>query len=142
MKIPTMESCMTPSPHTVGDEIPLTQAIHKMREGHIRHLPVLRAGKLVGILSDRDIKLALSVHPTATDLVVSDVMTESVFSVTKDTPLDAATDTMFREKLGCIVVRDRDGTTVGIFTANDAVKILNTLLREGSLERAAHAHAR
>lgn len=130
MKTPTIESCMTPSPHTIGDEIPLSQAIHKMREGHIRHLPVLRGGKLVGILSDRDIKLALSVHPTAADLLVNDVMTESVFSVTKDTPLDVATDTMYREKLGCIVVREKDGSTVGIFTANDAVRVLNSLLRE------------
>ena len=137
--IPTIAECMTLSPHTIGEDIKLNEAIHRMREFKIRHLPVLRAGELVGILTDRDVKLALSVHPQATDLKVGDVMTEDAYWVGPETPLDKATETMFRNKFGCTVVRDANGKTVGVFTANDAVKILTALLRETPLT--AHSSA-
>lgn len=128
--IPTISKCMSPSPHTIGEDIKLNEAIHRMHEFHIRHLPVLRGGKLVGILSDRDVKLALSVHPQATDLKVGDVMTEDVYAVSPNTPLDEATEEMFRNKYGCSVVQEANGKTIGVFTANDAVKVLTAVLRD------------
>ncbi len=127
--IPTVRECMIASPYTIGEDIPLSQATHRMHEFGIRHLPVLKAGKLVGILTDRDIKLALSVHPLATDLRVADIMTEDVYVVTPETPLDEATETMFRNKLGCTVVRDDSGRTIGVLTTVDALKVLTALLR-------------
>lgn len=131
--IPTIAECMTTSPQTIGEDIKLSDAAQRMRQFRIRHLPVLAEGKLVGILTDRDIKLALSVHPTATDLKVGDIMSEDVYAVEPETPLDKATENMFRNKYGCAVIRDMDGTTVGVFTANDAVQVLTALLRGAPL---------
>jgi acetoin utilization protein AcuB len=55
--IPTIQKYMTPMPHTIGSDQSLQKAHELMREFKIRHLPVLKGGKLVGILTDRDIAL-------------------------------------------------------------------------------------
>lgn len=135
-KIPTISEYMTVSPHTIGEDIILSKAIHQMREFGIRHLPVLRAGELVGVISDRDVKLALSIHANAGDLKIGDVMSDNVYWVTPETPVDKVTETMFREKFGCTVIRRHDGKTVGIFAANDALKVLTILLRAETIAKA------
>jgi len=120
---------MTPLPYTIGEDIPLNEAIQKMKEHRIRHLPVLKGGALVGVLSDRDIHLVLSIHPNPTDLKVGDVMTDGAYAVTEDSLLDAATEVMFSEKYGCVIVTNESGKTIGIFTANDALDVLTRTLR-------------
>jgi len=130
--VTTISQCMTPSPHTIGEDIALSKAVQFMGEFKIRHLPVLKGGKLVGILTDRDVSLALSLHPQATDLKVGDIMTEDAYAVTPQTPLHEATDAMFRNKYGCTVVQDGHGKTVGIFTAVDALKIVTDVLRQNT----------
>jgi acetoin utilization protein AcuB len=70
---------MTPSPHTIGIEQPLSVAAEPMRAHQIRHLPVLHGGKLVGILSERDVQLVSgvpSVDPAA--IKVEDAMSDIV----------------------------------------------------------------
>ena len=47
---------MTTTPHSIGGEQTLETASRMMREHHIRHLPVLHGGKLLGVLTDRDLK--------------------------------------------------------------------------------------
>lgn len=129
-----ISDCMTPLPYTIGEDIPLSQAIERMREHKIRHLPVLKAGKLVGVLSERDINLVLSLSPRATELKVGEVMTEGAYSVNTDTFLDEATEEMFKKKYGCPVVTNDSGKTVGIFTALDALEVLTRALRETRAE--------
>ena len=125
---------MTNSPHTIGEDIPLSKAVHAMNEHHIRHLPVLNRGNLVGIISERDIKLALSVHPTATDLCVGDIMTEDPYVVNSETSLDVVTEGMFLDRIGCAIIRD--GVEVhGIFTDLDALEVLTSLIRGESADR-------
>ena len=53
----TVRAFMTESPLTIGIDQPLRTAHDLMRRHHIRHLPVLRAGELVGMVSDRDLSL-------------------------------------------------------------------------------------
>src|SRR5437879_4833811 len=55
MTTTTIRDYMTPAPHTIGVEQPLAVAAALMQAHHIRHLPVLHGGKLVGILSERDV---------------------------------------------------------------------------------------
>ena len=54
--IPQISKYMTTTPHTIGAEQPLDKAMTMMREYKIRHIPVLDGGRLVGIISDRDLK--------------------------------------------------------------------------------------
>lgn len=69
---------MTPSPHTIDADSPLELAQRILRENNIRHLPVVKNGKLVGILSDRNVKTALASAGGETFLV-EDAMMPDVF---------------------------------------------------------------
>jgi acetoin utilization protein AcuB len=54
--VPTVDKYMTSHPHTIGVDQPLSLAHKIMTEFRIRHLPVLDGGKLVGVISDRDLE--------------------------------------------------------------------------------------
>lgn len=56
------EKFMTTTPHSIGVEQPLSRAHAMMREHGVRHLPVLHAGKLLGMLTERDLQLVESLE--------------------------------------------------------------------------------
>lgn len=124
--MPTIREHMTTSPHTIGDEQPIHDAIRKMRLLHVRHLPVLHGGRLVGILSDRDLRLVESARG-AEELTVGEAMSTEVFSVAADEELGSVVARMAAEKIGSAVVLARN-EVVGIFTTTDALGLLSRLL--------------
>ena len=121
----TIGQYMTPSPHTIGADQTLTVASDVMRKHKIRHLPVLRGGSVVGILSQRDVALISGlpgVDPA--EVPVEDAMSEEVYAVRADTPLDEVAATMAAHKYGAaLVVGERDHV-VGVFTVIDALHAL------------------
>lgn len=119
---------MTMMPHTIGDDIPIKKAMEIMREFRIRHLPVQKGGKLVGVITDRDIKLARSFQGQD-ELVVNDVMTPDPYTVHPDAELDEVVLNMAEHKYGCAVVQQSNGKVVGILTDNDSLRILGETLR-------------
>lgn len=129
-QMPVIGDVMTPAPHTVGEDITLSKARERMHEFHIRHLPVQYGGRLVGVLSDRDIKLALMIHPAAKDLKVGDIMTEGVYAISSRTPLNEVAAHMAANKIGCAVVKDEREKAIGIFTLVDALTIFERVLLE------------
>lgn len=126
--IPTIQKHMTTSPHSIGIDQPLSKAHQFMREHSIRHLPVLNGGKLVGMLSDRDLHLVESLKGVDPDKVlVEDAMSSTIYSVTPDLPLDEVVSTMAEHKYGSAVVM-QNGKVVGIFTTVDVCRTLAELL--------------
>jgi acetoin utilization protein AcuB len=121
---------MVPTPRTIGEGIELSKAMEVMRENHVRHLPVLAKGKLVGILSERDIQLTLAVYPDAEELQVGDVMVEKPYSVLPETSMADVLKTMAKNKYGSVVVRDEKDIVLGIFTASDAIEVLADVLEQ------------
>jgi len=127
--IPTIQKYMTPAPHSVGSEQTIATAATMMSEHHIRHLPVLHGGRLLGMLTDRDIKLIESFRDVdAAKVRVDEAMTEQPYSVSPDTPLDEVVETMATKKYGSAVVMQNQ-KVVGIFTTVDACAALAGLLR-------------
>lgn len=100
-----------------------------MREHEIRHLPVLDDGKLVGILSDRDVLLYERLSGADPEAKVEDAMTEEVFAVTSDQLVEDVADKMADHKYGSIVITDRHGVVEGILTTVDAVQALADVIR-------------
>ncbi len=125
-----VEKCMTVFPHTIGEDIHLTTAQALMNKFQFRHLPVLKAGKLVGVLSDRDLKLGLAIGNVA-ELRVSDIMTEAPYAVTRETPLAEVVARMAENKYGCAIVTEKNGKVIGVFTATDALKRFGETLAAG-----------
>lgn len=121
---------MTMSPHSIGLGQPLDVAHRMMREHAIRHLPVLEGGKLVGILSQRDLYLIETLEALDTSAVrVEEAMTQDIYIVGPEESLESVVSTMAERKLGCAVVIDGPGVA-GIFTTHDALRALAHLIHK------------
>lgn len=106
----------------------MSMAHKMMREHQIRHLPVLTGGKLMGVLSDRDLNLVETLRDVDVEKVlVEDAMTSDPYTVSPDTPLDSVVGTMAEHKYGCAVVM-QNNKLVGIFTTVDACRAFAELL--------------
>ena len=126
--IPTIAKFMTSSPHSIGAEQTLAHAQKVMSDHGIRHLPVLHGGKLVGLITDRDLHVVEAMKDVDPRLItVSDAMTASVYSVSPDTPLDEVVVEMGARKYGSAVVMQNE-KVVGIFTTVDVCLAFAELL--------------
>lgn len=127
--IPRIARYMSTTPHTIGREQTLATAHKLMREHRVRHLPVLDGGKLVGVVSDRDLALIETLRDVdATKVTVEDAMTQSPYTVSPDAGLDEVVATMAEHRYGSAIVMD-NGEVVGVFTTVDALTALAELLQ-------------
>ena len=121
---------MTPFPYSIDVNAPLTAAHQLMREHAFRHLPVTEGGALVGMLSDRDIKLILGpdfAGANERELRVRDAYVDRPCIVPASTPVATVARTMAESHIGSAIVTKRD-KLVGIFTVTDACRALAQVL--------------
>ena len=127
-KVPTIQMYMARVLSTIEASEPLKKAAEMMSKLNIRHLPVLQKGKVVGILSDRDVKLAGSmVGAEAEKLPVIDVCSGNPYTVGPDAPLSEVSRIMADKHYGSALVLD-DQELVGIFTTTDACRVLADMI--------------
>jgi len=99
-----------------------------MRTHHIRHLPVLDSGRVVGVVSERDLTLVSSLPGVdAGKVAVEEAMVEDVFVVDPDAPIAEVVETMIQKKVGSALVGAGE-RIVGVFTTIDALLALHELL--------------
>jgi acetoin utilization protein AcuB len=126
----TIQKYMTSAPYSIDADQTLAAASRMMARHDVRHLPVLEDGRLLGVLTDRDLKFVETfpdVDPST--LSVSEAMIEEPYSVAPDTPLHEVVSTMANEKIGsALVVRNHE--VIGIFTSVDACRALAGLLEK------------
>jgi acetoin utilization protein AcuB len=106
---------MTTHPVTVAPNETLAAARAKMQAGQFRRLPVVQDGKLVGIVTDRDVRPHLG-HEERTRVTAA--MTEELVTVTPATTLEYAAQLMLKRKIGGLPVVE-DGKLAGIITTSD-----------------------
>lgn len=120
----TIAEVMTRAPHTVGRDQKLALAHDLMRKYALRHLPVLDGGKLVGVLSQRDLYFLETLGGVDERVdKVSEAMATEVYCVAPGEHVSDVARTMGEHKYGCAVIVD-GGHVVGIFTATDALFLL------------------
>lgn len=113
---------MTPSPHTIGRDQTLARAAAVMREHHIRHLPVLVGGNLVGMLTERDVALVETLRGVEPGReMVESAMSQDCYTVTPEEPLASAAQHMANHKFGSAVVTEH-GKVVGVLTTVDVCR--------------------
>lgn len=117
---------MTTDPVTVEPGDSLDTAWEEMELSMIRHLPVVERGKLVGVLSQRDL-LAERADPGG-DIRVRDLMHDDLVTVAPDLPAYEAAYLILRYAIGSVPVVDASGALVGIVTDTDFVRAAYTLL--------------
>lgn len=122
---------------TVPPDMPINEALSLMRKEHIRRTPVVKDGKLVGIVSDKDLLNASPSPATSlsiwemnyllSKITIKDVMTRNVLTVADDTPIEEAARIMADNKIGGLPVM-RAGEMVGIITETDLFKLFLELM--------------
>lgn len=125
-------SRMTANPIAVAPETSVASARSLMKEHNFRRLPVVKDGKLVGIVTDRDLRevsaspaTTLSVHELnylLAKMLIRDVMRKNVITIRSDATIEEAALIMYKEKIGGLVVVDEQGAVVGIITETDIFK--------------------
>src|SRR5579872_7091429 len=98
---PTVEKYMTASPHTIRPDLKLSDAHRVMREHQIRHLPVLDGGRLLGIVSMRDLHLMESLKDVdPAEVTVEEAMSQEVYQVEPGTALGQVAARMAEHRWG------------------------------------------
>ena len=128
-----VKDSMTREVVVLSPETTAAEALAVCRERRVRHLPVLEAERLVGIVSDRDLR---SAAPALGDpgrvealgkLRVSEVMGRDVVSARPDDPIEEAANEMRERRIGCLPVVENDAL-VGIVTSSDVMEALVQLM--------------
>lgn len=123
-----VERWMKANPITVGPLDSFRHAMNLIRQRGIRHLPVVEGGRLVGIVTDRDVRQASpsaatsleihELHYLLEKITIRDIMTSEVVTATPEMPIEAAARLMLTHRIGCLPVL-REMALVGIITETD-----------------------
>ena len=122
---------------TIQSDTTLPEAIRLAAQRGIRHLPVLEEGKLVGLVSDRDLKRAMASSATSLEVHeltylldkvrVREIMARAVITITPLFPIEEAARLMVQERIGALPVTEA-GDLVGIVTETDLLELfVNTM---------------
>jgi acetoin utilization protein AcuB len=124
-----VKDSMTREVVALSPETTAAEALGLCRERRIRHLPVVEGGRLVGIVSDRDLRSATPAlgdpdRASALERIsITDVMTRDVVSARPDDPIEVAANRMRERRIGCLPVVE-GGELVGIITSSDVMEAL------------------
>ena len=121
----SVERFMSLSPYTVHRDLPLTAAHRLMHEQDIRHLPVVDRGHLIGVVSERDVRLLGNLRDVDLGrMTVEDAMKSDIFVVRPTANVQEVAYEMATRKLGTAIVVDPNKIVVGVFTTADAMEAL------------------
>jgi len=122
---------------TIPVDMPVTEALAMFKRERLRRAPVVKDGKMVGIVSDKDLLNASPSPATSLSIwemnyllnkiSVADVMTKKVLTISEDTPIEEAARIMADSKVGGLPVM-RDDHVVGIITETDLFKVFLELM--------------
>ncbi len=122
MKASPVTAYMSRNPHSIGRQQTMASAHAIMKEHGIRHLPVLEAGRVVGLVSDRDLNLIEALKDVdPTKVSVEEAMTQDPYVVSSTEPLGDIVREMATHKYGSAIVVD-GSKLVGMFTTVDALR--------------------
>ena len=126
-----VENCMQRRPVTVSPQDTLRGAWQIIRERRVRHLPVVERGRLVGIVTDRDLRQALpsravglEIHEAphlAEKVRIWEVMARAVVTITREAPIEEAARLLLKYRIGGLPVLKGE-TLVGIITKTDLLR--------------------
>jgi acetoin utilization protein AcuB len=124
----TVQEYMSIAPVVVSSDRTLAEAHRLMRERSIRHLPVVDQGRLVGVVSQRDLYLLETLNGVDPGTeTVREAMAPEPYAVPPDAPLEDVAKEMAERKYGSAVVVDR-GSVIGLFTTVDALRALASVV--------------
>ncbi len=132
MRQQSIESFMSTVLVVIDPRRSLGEASRLMRLHDIRHLPVVDRGRVVGLLSQRDVYLVETLSDSDPEEIrVEEAMTPEPFVVDPEDPVHSVAHRMAEKKLGSAVVA-HEGKLLGLFTVTDALRALAVFTRPGA----------
>jgi acetoin utilization protein AcuB len=126
---------MTPNPYTASPDTTLAEALKLTRTHRIRHLPVCEEGALAGIVTDRDLRLAMppiwaeeqaELQSQLHSRYVREVMIRDIITAEPSMPIEEAARLLTGNRIGCLPIME-DGKLIGIITETDMLRALAEL---------------
>ncbi len=137
-----VKNWMTKEVITIDADASMQDAIKILKLNNFRLLPVLKDDKLVGVITDRDLKKASASDATSLDvhellylimkIKVNSIMVKPVISVPENYTVEEAAATMLEHKISGVPVVDESGGLVGVITQSDLFKVLISLTSMGA----------
>ena len=130
---------------TVDANTSVMRATRTMKENNIRRLPVMSHGKLIGVITDRDLKEAapsttsdIDIHEMyylLSEMKVKDVMTDKCIALKQNDTLEKAALVMLKERISGIMILDDEDKLVGLLSETD---ILRGFIQATGIQDGAH----
>lgn len=132
-----VKNWMSRNVFTITPEDSMQDAVYLMREHKVRTLPVVKNDKVVGIVSETDIKRASASDATGLDvheilyliskIKIKDIMTKNPITVHEDLTVEETAEILMKEKISGVPVLDNEGKILGIITRDDLFNVLISL---------------
>ncbi len=129
-KNPSVAVLMQPFPYFAEPDTSVAQILELMKSHNVRHIPIKQNDRVVGIISERDLRWMGNpaiVLPATDEIPVSHVMTFNPYIVEIDTPLTTVILEMTERKIGAAIVVSSD-RLAGIVTVIDICRALGEVL--------------
>jgi acetoin utilization protein AcuB len=130
----TVGDWMTKNPFTIQEDASVIEAIHLLKEKSVRRLPVMRQGKLVGLVTEKMLFGYMPAKATTLDqwelhyllskTPVKAAMNPTPHTVTPETPIADAAKLLHDRKLNGVIVVDQKGELIGLLTTTNALEAL------------------
>ncbi|HET7290198.1 MAG TPA: CBS domain-containing protein [Thermodesulfobacteriota bacterium] len=127
-----VKECMTKDPVTCSPDEDVRVVFGRLTDMKIRQAPVLEGGKLIGIVTDRDLRMAVVETVSGQGLTVRSVMTPKPVTVAEDSQLREAAGLLSKNKFNALPVLSAAGELAGVLTTTD---VLNGLVRALDAEK-------
>jgi len=136
-----VKNWMSTNAITINTEESLQQAITVMKENNLRHLPVTGKGKLVGMISDQDLKRISTAEATSLELPelihllsrtrITSIMSKTPVSIFSDSTLEEAAQLMLKHNIRCLPVTNKENEIIGVITQTDIFRIQTSMIGSG-----------
>lgn len=121
---------MSTPPITAEETMPIEEVAKKMFENDVSSVMVVDStGRLVGIVTEKDVVGAVAIGKIGSNLPVARFMKENPITVSPDTPLDEVLEKMRRFNIRHLPVVDKDGKPIGMVSQRDLLDVVLTLLK-------------
>lgn len=126
-----VEEFTSPNPITASESSSIEELRQMMDTNGIRHIPIVDHEKVVGIISDRDLRVVAGLKLADKKMIkASDLMVRDPLTVSSEMPLDEVAFEMSSRKVGSVIVNDENDELLGIFTVTDALNALIEIARQ------------
>ena len=131
-----VEEYTTPNPVTANENTSIDELRALMTTYGVRHLPIVRNGDVVGLVSDRDLRIAQGLSAEhSIQVCAADIMATDPVMVKASAPIEEVAYAMSDKKIGSVLVNEDNGEFLGIFTVTDALNALIEISRSGQAHR-------